>query len=68
MENIEVIVNMLSNLAFPICVSVVLWRQNQKQLENYRTDIDNLRKTVDKNSEIMSEQISVLRELKERLL
>lgn len=59
----QTIMQLVSNLGFPIVVCIALFWLVIKVNENYNTTIDKLRETIDKNSKLIDD---VLDELKER--
>lgn len=54
------LVNLLQNLAFPAFVSLYLLRNQTKNEEFSRKQIDELRKTVDKNTNVIQKLVEKL--------
>jgi hypothetical protein len=52
------ITDMLQNLAFPAVVTIYLLVNSRKDQELFRTQIDQLRKTVEKNSSVIEKLVT----------
>ena len=53
--DIQMIMNMISTLGFPIVVAVALFWYINKQNENHKEEINGLRETIQDNTNILHE-------------
>lgn len=60
--NVNDVTNLISNLGFPIVVSGALFWLNMKTSETYSKTIEEMRKTVEKNTVMVSSLIEKLSE------
>lgn len=58
--NVNDVTNLISNLGFPIVVSGALFWLNMKTSETYSKTIEEMRKTVEKNTTMVSSLIEKL--------
>lgn len=58
--NVNDVTNLISNLGFPIVVSGALFWLNMKTGETYSKTIEEMRKTVEKNTTMISSLIEKL--------
>lgn len=46
-------INLVSSLGFPIVCCFVLWKSNEKNNELHRKEVDELRKAIENNTQVM---------------
>ena len=59
--NVNDIVAVISNLGFPIVVSGALFWLNMKTSETYSKTIDDMRKTIEDNTKIITQFLDTLK-------
>lgn len=51
--DINIITNLISTLGFPIVCCIVLWKNNEKQNELHKREVDELRTAIENNTQVM---------------
>lgn len=46
-------INLISSLGFPIVCCFALWKSNEKNNELHRKEVDELRKAIENNTQVM---------------